>query len=397
MWTQTATWSVCSERGLPVSDAFPLQETTPVALWDVDDLPDRISSLGERRVALVDTALLSLGVVDDLLAAIGPTEVVQLPPGEPRLDRIVDVVETVISQADAVVGIGGGSSLDTAKIAAAAATSDRPLADHLMAAAPFSQPLPLLAIPTTAGSGAEVTKMAVVSDGDRKSWVYGDEVRPAAAVLDPALTVSLPTPITVASGCDAFIHAIESASARSIHEASAAAGIWAAGEIVTALPEVLDEPGSMDARRRMQLAACAAGVGIDRCGVGIGHAIGHAVASLLTAPHGLLVMLGTLVAIEWAIDEAGERYEAVAKSIDAQASSAELPDLVRNLATSVGYEKHLAPYAAASPLGGAALAEELPRREHKPMWANSAAVPTPADLTWLAHATADEWARIAAG
>lgn len=378
-----------------MSDTFLLQDVTPVSLWEGDDIGDRVSRLGARRIALVDAALLKLGIVDDVLAAIDPVDVVELIPGEPRLDQVASVADTVRSNADAVVGIGGGSSLDTAKIAAAAATSDRPLSDHLLAAAPFSQPKPLLAIPTTAGSGAEVTKMAVVSDGERKSWVWGNEVRPAAALLDPALTITLPTATTVASGCDAFIHAIESASAQSIHEASAAAGIWAAGQIVTALPDVLDEPGSLDARRRMQRAACAAGIGIDRCGVGIGHAIGHAIASLLTAPHGLLVMLGTLVAIEWGVAAAPERYEPVTRSIATDASPTELPGLVRDLATTVAYEAHLAPYAAAAPLDAAALADELPRPEHRPMWSNNAAIPTPEDLTRLAHATAAEWNRIA--
>ena len=362
--------------------------------WPRHALAGHRDRLGETSVALVDRTVLDLGIADDIIAELADHAVV-VESGEPQLAGVQAITDVIrIEGATGVVAIGGGSAIDTAKIAAAAARSEREVADHLMSRHRLPEALPLVAVPTTAGSGAEVTKMAVVSDGPRKSWVWDEALRPLAAILDPAVTVGLPEPVTVASGCDAFVHAVESSSARIQHEHAAAAGTWAAGEVFAALPAVLEDPEDLERRRRMQIGACAAGVGIDRCGTGIGHAIGHAVASLLTAPHGLLVMLGSLVAIEWGVASAPERYAAAIRSIEPSAEPSDLPELLRRFAETVGYERHLAPHAAAQTLGAEALAAELPRDVHKPMWSNNAAVPDEADLTRLAHETAREWERI---
>lgn len=292
---------------------------------------------------------------------------------------------------DVVVAVGGGSTLDSAKLAGAVAVSPHPLERHLLGVTPLTGSLPVVAIPTTAGSGAEVTRTAVVSLDGRKSWAWGDHLRPDAAVHDPGLTLTLPTSTTVASGVDAFVHAIESAAAQVRNPPSETTAAWAAGEIANALPAVLAAPDDVAKRHRMLLAACAAGIGIDRCGVGIGHAIGHALGSVVTVTHGYAVMLGTLIAVEWIVAGGDRRLDTVAAAMRPGAVAADLPDLARELAGAVELTSHIAHQATEQPLDAAALATELARPEHAPMLRNSTVQPGAADLDWLARDTAAAW------
>ena len=334
-----------------------------------------------------DGALLDDGLLDSMLASVEPAAVLPVAAGEPTVLSVEAVRSELPGGTDCLVAIGGGSTLDTAKLVAGMVSSDRPLYEHLLGRMPFAAPLPLVAVPTTAGSGAEVTRTAVVSTGTRKSWAWDDALRPATAVLDPGLTLELPAAITVATGLDAFVHALEAATAQNRHDEAEAAARWAFNEISEALPTVLATPEDLHGRRRMLVAACAAGAGIDRCGTGLGHAIGHALGSLAKVPHGLSVMLGTLVSVEWNSEGAPARFADLAPDV---------PGEVRRLAERVGFERLLAPVASGQTIDPATLAAELVREEHRPMRINSA-VPAPeSDVPWLAAAVAQEWNRIGA-
>ncbi len=341
-------------------------------------------------MVIADGALLEADALSDTISEVRPDETLPAAAGEPRVEAVSSLVAALQTR-DVVIAVGGGSTLDSAKLAGAAAVSSHALEHHLLGATPFTRSLPVVAVPTTAGSGAEVTRTAVVTDAGRKSWAWGDHLRPDAAVHDAALTLTLPLATTVASGVDAFVHAIESAASQTRNPDSEATAVWAAGEIAHVLPAVLAAPGDVALRRRMLLAACAAGVGIDRCGVGIGHAIGHALGSVLAVTHGYAVMLGTLVAIEWIVAGGDDRLDTVAAAIRPGAAAADLPELVRELAGAVDLTAHVARQAASQPLDAAALATELARTEHAPMLRNSTVQPGVADLEWLAGDTAAAW------
>ena len=137
----------------------------------------------------------------------------------------------------------------------------------------------------------------------------------------------------------------------------------------------------------MLVAASAAGAGIDHCGTGLGHAIGHALGSLATVPHGLSVMLGTLVSVDWNTEGAPARFADLAPDV---------PGEVRRLAERVGFERLLAPVASGQTIDPATLAAELVREEHRPMRINSAVPATESEVPWLAAAVAQEWNRIGA-
>ncbi len=348
--------------------------------------------LGDNPAVVADRALLDAGLLDAILAGLGTDEVVPVAPGEPTVSSVGDVAKTLPATADVVVAVGGGSTLDSAKLAAALLRSDRPLTEHLRGRARFAGSVPVVAVPTTAGSGAEVTRTAVVSASERKTWAWDEALRPAVVVLDPGLTLGLPEAITVASGLDAFVHGLEAATARNRNATAEEAARWACGEILEVLPAVTRSPGDVSLRRRMLVAACAAGAGIDRCGTGLGHAIGHALGSLAPVSHGLAVMLGTLVTIDSSVAGNPDRYQTVAQSFGMAAE--DVPELVRRLAEETGFEKWMAPATVSTRLTADVMAEELRADDHRPMLRNGAQPVNDDGVDRLAERIAEAWNRI---
>ena len=125
-------------------------------------------------------------------------------------------------QARCIIGLGGGSALDTAKLVACCAVSGRPAETYQFCAEPLpAHHLPVICVPTTAGTGSEATATSVFTNASGvKAWAWGPELKPRLAVLDATLTTGIPRPITVATGLDALVHAIEAATNRNRTEAS---------------------------------------------------------------------------------------------------------------------------------------------------------------------------------
>ncbi len=188
-----------------------------------------------------------------------------------------------------IVGLGGGSALDAAKILSAALLDARLLGDVLRGGGAWNAALPVIAIPTTAGTGSEVTPFATVWDhqDNRKYSVAGDAVYPQTALLDPRLLLSLPADQTLFTGLDTISHALESLWNRNRSPISAAHAMQALALAVDALPASLARPGDVDARGAMQYASCLAGLAICQTRTAIAHSISYPVTLHFGVPHGL--------------------------------------------------------------------------------------------------------------
>ncbi len=205
---------------------------------------------------------------------------------------------------DLVVGLGGGSVIDAAKGIAALARLEGSLWDHAIAspgAKPIQESLPVIAVPTTAGTGSEVTNLAVFTrqkdlSGEVipiKDALIGPALSPKLALVDPDLTVGCPPALTAACGADALAHAVESClSRRATPIASALAG-QAVRWIVENLPRAVAEPENGDCREPLAMAATMAGAAFSAAGVVVPHAIAQALGAVLHLPHGLSVALAT--------------------------------------------------------------------------------------------------------
>ena len=225
-----------------------------------------------------------------------------------------------------VVGLGGGSALDIAKLAAAMAPAPEPAEHYALALNPLPRGgLPRFLIPTTAGTGSEVTRTSVITSADgRKLWAWGNALRADLAILDPTLTTGLPEMLTAATGIDAVVHAIEACTVRRGNPMAEAHGLHAirliagnAGGAGSALTRALANPNDLDARGELMIAAALAGIAFDATGTAIAHAMGHALGVLGGVHHGHAVGLCLNAALAWNAEAAPARHAAVARALGA--------------------------------------------------------------------------------
>ena len=232
------------------------------------------------------------------------------------IDAVVDLIRQ--HNGRCVVGLGGGSSLDVAKIAAALAISGEPVEAYALGAKPLpGDGLPKIGIPTTAGTGSEVTRTSVFSTDDRKLWAWGNELRYDLALLDPTLTVGLPPALTAATGIDAAVHAIEAATNRRRNAVSTAIALSAVRMLKQWLQTAIDTPDDLEARGNVQIAATIAGIAFDVAGVAIAHSLGHAMGELAGVHHGRAVGLALNATMANAAEVVPEVYAQVADALGA--------------------------------------------------------------------------------
>jgi alcohol dehydrogenase class IV len=189
----------------------------------------------------------------------------------------------------AILAIGGGSSIDAAKVIAARATNPYRIVHMSGLMRVAFKLLPTYAVPTTAGTGSEVTIAAVVSDPSttRKFAIMSPRLVPLAAALDGALMTGLPPPITAATGMDALTHAVEAYLSRNRTGKTDAEALEATRLIMQNLPTAVKDGGNVEARQNMALASFKAGVAFTTAGVGYVHAIAHNFGAYYHVPHGL--------------------------------------------------------------------------------------------------------------
>jgi len=195
--------------------------------------------------------------------------------------------------ADGIVAVGGGSSMDAAKgIALGARNPQRGIG--LDAGSVFTHPaLPIVAVPTTAGTGAEVNAFGVITDvtSHRKFYVGHSSALARAAVLDPDLTVGLPAGATAATGMDALTHALESYLSVRANPYSDGIALQVIATVAEFLPRAVDDGSDIEARAELLLASHVAGVGFSHTGLGLVHGIAHPLGGQFNIPHGLALCL----------------------------------------------------------------------------------------------------------
>ena len=258
-------------------------------------LCDLIASAGFQRVLIAtDSILAKLGLVEplrDQLVAHGVDvalfDGIVPDPTDDVLHLGAAAVQAHRSQA--ILAVGGGSSIDAAKVIAAMATtgkSPRKLIGMLKVNKP---PLPLYAVPTTAGTGSEVTVAAVVTDPKKheKAAVVDPKLVPLAAALDPVMMKGMPKPITAATGMDALTHAVEAYLNRWPHPETRSLCVSAVRLIFEQLPRAYENGEDLEAREATALASLYAGLAFTKAYVGYVHAFSHKLGGTYGVPHGL--------------------------------------------------------------------------------------------------------------
>jgi choline dehydrogenase len=280
-------------------------------------LPEVLDEVGARSaMAIVEAPVARLPAVTGACAGL---DVVPKQPGEPTVALVDAVVERMhAGRPGAVVAIGGGAALDLAKAARAAYSQGVAFARLLHGEVAVAEPrLPLVTVPTTSGTGSEVSGGAVMADraAGRKLGVASPLLRAQHALVDPLLTLGLPAAATMQTGVDALAQAIGGVIVTNGNPGSVALGLEACRHVAAGLPAAVADGGDRAARARLSLGSLMAGLAMNLSDCGADHALGHAIGGRLGLPHGLTV--GLVLAETLDIDRAAcpDRLDRVADAL----------------------------------------------------------------------------------
>lgn len=283
-----------------------------VSLAALEHAPYELGSRGAGRVLLItDAGIRAAGLLNEVLTVFEDSQVEivevfdQVPP-DSSFEVVKEITDVYRRHAcDSIVAVGGGSVIDTSKAVNILASEG---GDDLLAYAghnSLKHPLnPLLVVPTTAGTGSEVTPVAVISDtaNDRKVAFGSHFLFPDVAILDPRMTQSLPPHITAMTAMDALTHACEASIGLAKNPVSDAYAHIAINKISHHLLSVMDNPKDLEGRMELAQAAMMAGVAFSNSLVGVVHALGHSVGALAHLPHGMCMSIFLPYALEYNLD-----------------------------------------------------------------------------------------------
>ena len=305
-------------------------QTTPNVMFEVGaaaKIADIVATYGAKRVMLVtDKGVRAAGLTrgaEEALAKAGISlsvfdDVVADPPSR--------VIESAAARArsegiDLVLSIGGGSALDTAKLVAYLAKSDETLDAIYGVGLAKGQRLPLILAPTTAGTGSEVTPISIVTTPTtEKKGVVSPKLLPDWAVLDPELTLGLPSAVTAATGIDAMVHAIEAFTSR--HKKNPISDQLAKQALALLSQNIrtaCSDGKNVEARAAMLLGSMLAGMAFANAPVAAVHALAYPIGAHFHVPHGLSNALVLMGVMRFNMDHASEAYADLAPILDASA------------------------------------------------------------------------------
>jgi len=321
-------------------------------------LPKEIVRLGlHKAFVATDKDLIKFGVADkvlDVLKAAGiPYEVFSEIKPNPTVSNVKAGVKAfAASGADFILAIGGGSSIDTSK--AIGIITNNPNFNDVVSlegvADTKKKAVPIIALPTTAGTAAEVTINYVITDEEsQKKMVCVDSNDiPAIAIVDAELMYSLPKGLTASTGLDALTHAIEGLITKGAWEMSDMFEIKAIEMIARYLETAVNEPSNAEARNGMAVAQYIAGMAFSNVGLGVVHGMAHPLGAIFDIPHGIANALLLPIIMEFNAPAALDKYMDIAKAMNVyqpgmsreEAADAAV-DAVKSLAIRVGIPQHL--------------------------------------------------------
>ncbi|ATN35475.1 alcohol dehydrogenase [Rhizobium sp. ACO-34A] len=294
----------------------------------IAELGSMLSELGlSRPLVVTDEGLKLLPPVDATLstlicAGLGPGFFTEVKPNPTGTNVENGVAKLRAGGYDCVVAVGGGSALDAAKAIALMATQERPIWDFEdigdnWQRVDTSRLIPVIAIPTTAGTGSELGRSSVITDesGHRKVIIFHPRMMPVAVIMDPELTIGLPAHITAATGMDALSHSLEAFSASSFHPMAEGVALNALRIIRQWLPVAVADGSNIEARSQMLVASGMGCVALQK-GLGAVHALAHPLGALYDAHHGLLNAVLMPYVLEFNAPAIGDKLALLARFLD---------------------------------------------------------------------------------
>ena len=299
---------------------------------------------GTRALIVTDHSMVQLGhaaMLEELLHKAGiPSSTFADITGEPT-DKMVEAGLQVWRRdgCDFLIGLGGGSALDTMKAIGALATGGGSIADYM--GRPITAPTPpMTAIPTTAGTGSEATQFTIINDTkkDVKMLLKGTVLIPQLAVVDPRFTLSVPPKITASTGLDAFTHAAEAYTSRRANSLSDTFALSAIKRIVKYLPAAYQNGSDVKAREEMAIGALEAGIAFNNASVTMVHGMSRPIGALFHVPHGTSNAMLDEACFAYVLDGNYKKFGDLARAVGAarpededEAAARKFLDVVRSL------------------------------------------------------------------
>ncbi len=311
---------------LPEYFEFTLPAKVIYGIGILKNIEGSVRHFGKRRAILVtDEVLAKTGPADKVKAGFKKSNVEivctydDVPPNSTITSVEKCAAKAKKNRCDMFIAVGGGSVIDTAKVANILCVKGGKVADHMGAylLEPDEKLLPMIIVPTTAGTGSEVTKVAVIADPDNdvKLPFAEEQFLPDIAVLDPEVTVSMPGKLTATTGMDAMTHAIEAYVDKEWSPASDAMALHAIRLISNNILQACAHPEDLQARGAMLVGSFLAGVAFSHSMVGMVHGISHALGGVYHIPHGLANALVLPEVMEYNLESQIERYSDIAVAL----------------------------------------------------------------------------------
>lgn len=284
-----------------------------------------IKAIGKKALIVTGKVVTKAGIVNvltDLLEQEGISyEIFNEITSEPT-DYMIEqgVMVYKDKECDFIIGIGGGSPLDSAKAIGAMSVLEGKISDYLGKEIEGDFPSMVL-IPTTAGTGSEATKFTIITDSKRdvKMLLKGDALLPRLAVIDPSLSMSAPKSVTSATGMDALTHAVESYTSRKGNPITDIFALSAIKRIFTYLPIAYSNGEDKKAREELAIAAYEAGICINNASVTLIHGMSRPIGALFHVPHGVSNAMIIKEGLAFALDGCYDRFADIARTIGAAA------------------------------------------------------------------------------
>lgn len=317
---------------------------------------------------VIDQALAGSGLAAPALASLEAEGYQPVIAEEVRAEPSAGNAREALTRARAsrpvaVVGIGGGSAIDLAKFVALVLEEDRDIT-AFFGVTEVRRQVRLVAVPTTTGTGAEVTRIAMLSEAKRKIIVSSPDLVPDLVILDPALVSGLPPAVLAATGLDALCHAMESMLSTNRSALSLSSSRQALRIVAKWLLRGYQSPADKDARRAMLYAAHFAGLGLN-AGVVLGHSIGYTIASRTTLPHGITCAMALPACLRYARPASETMLALIAEDVTGSPDIDGLLSWVMDLNDALGVPDSLAS-AGIHPAEVALMARECVERYPRP-------------------------------
>jgi len=293
-----------------------------------------------------------LGKVTDLLEKMGVQyHVFDQVESDPSLEVVEKAADAYLRYGcTLVIGIGGGSSIDVAKAVGIRCSQKGSLVEYAAGKPLEGRVLPLYAIPTTAGTGSEVTAVTIISDHKNK-WkipIRNPQLIPKVAILDPLLLGTIPSKVAAETGTDALSHAIESYVGLGSHPITDALALAAVRMISQNVVKFIANPGDVEVTGQMLLASCMAGICFNNAGLGLVHSLAHPIGAYFHVPHGLACALYLSAVMEFNASAWPEKFASIAdamgqdiRGLQREAAAERALFAVRDLLDRMGLPKKL--------------------------------------------------------